>query len=381
MQRMDLKETIKEIEKDPQVIKWTNRLNKATKTNYILALAEFCQINQKKPLELLQIAYKEEQERTPAWEQHIEKWFEKYREHHHKMNRSKATASTRTTIVKHFFRLNKLKVPEDLLRRDENTLKIKNRRELITKEDIKTAIIAATNHKIKAVILCQCSSGLASADVLGLTIRQFYEGLIEVDKDKYVCRFHLERKKTGKEFHTFISHEAVEQVKKYLEYERPNIEMDAPLFTARRISNKALTVKGYISALNRMNKQLGWSNEEYEYAKFTSHVPRKFFSTKLTNAGMPEEIREHLMGHELRDKVKDAYYIGNPEDLLKVYLEYLDVLTIEETKIITIRTPEVRMLENKYDELAEDVGRISWVFEVLENNPQEYERLKKLKDK
>ncbi|MBI5458757.1 hypothetical protein [Methanobacterium sp.] len=33
---------------------------------------------------------------------------------------------------------------------------------------------------------------------------------------------------------------------------------------------------------------------------------RKFFNTQLINAGMPQEIREHMMGHKLKDRVREA---------------------------------------------------------------------------
>lgn len=47
---------------------------------------------------------------------------------------------------------------------------------------------------------------------------------------------------------------------------------------------------------------------------------RKFFNTQLINAGMPEEIREHMKGHKLKDKVREAYFLADPEELMNNYL-------------------------------------------------------------
>jgi len=47
---------------------------------------------------------------------------------------------------------------------------------------------------------------------------------------------------------------------------------------------------------------------------------RKFFNTQLINAGSHLEIREHMMGHKLKDRVREAYFLADPEELKKVYL-------------------------------------------------------------
>jgi integrase len=50
---------------------------------------------------------------------------------------------------------------------------------------------------------------------------------------------------------------------------------------------------------------------------------RKTFNTQWINAGMPEEIREHFMGHVIGNKVRDAYFLPDSEELLKIYLKYM----------------------------------------------------------
>lgn len=68
-----------------------------------------------------------------------------------------------------------------------------------------------------------------------------------------------------------------------------------------------------------------WEQEERgRFRKATSHMMRKYFNTQLINTGMPE----HMMGHVISNKVQDAYFLADPQELLKVYLKYRDYVTI-----------------------------------------------------
>jgi hypothetical protein len=77
-----------------------------------------------------------------------------------------------------------------------------------------------------------------------------------------------------------------------------------------------------------INKFLNWEPNEDGFNKATSHMLRKFFNTQLINAGMAEEIREHMMGHKLKDRFRDAHFLADPYDLRKSYLRYIDYLNV-----------------------------------------------------
>ncbi|MGB9938149.1 MAG: hypothetical protein ACPK7O_10550 [Methanobacterium sp.] len=71
-------------------------------------------------------------------------------------------------------------------------------------------------------------------------------------------------------------------------------------------------------AYRYLNKYLSWNQEEKgRFRKVTSHMMHKTFNTLLINAFMPEAIREHFMGHVYNDKVRDAYFLTKPYELLK----------------------------------------------------------------
>lgn len=206
------------------------------------------------------------------------------------------------------------------------------------KEDIKELLNASKTWKMKAMIIAQLSSGLTGVDLLNLKVEDFKEGIREVYDDngylRRVCMLYLFKQKTDKEFTTFFSEEAVIAIEKYLELERVNPKADDSLFSSYKTSGSHIKTQTLQMAYRQLNNYLGWKHEERgRFCKATSHMMRKYFNTQLINAGMPEEIREHFMGHVISNKVQDAYFLADPEALLKVYLKYIDYVTIEKREV------------------------------------------------
>ncbi|MBI5680516.1 MAG: site-specific integrase [Methanobacterium sp.] len=331
-----LKNVVKEIETISVVNSWLKDLSHNTKKSYLNALAEFCIANSLNPEEMLKIIYMEEEERLPAWERSVNKWFENFDEHCKKQNRTKKTRDNRRGIVNAFICFNELPAyVERGKRRKSNDFKEPNKRKALTKDNIRNLLDACKTWKMKAVILTQVSSGLSAADILKLKVKDIKTGIIEVHdknagKNRRICKLHLSRKKTNKEFITFISEEALGAIEKYLKLERINPDFDGALFPSSKSSNKPMKINTLQMAYISLNNYLGWENEEKgRFRKATSHMMRKFFNTQLVYAGMPEEIREHFMGHVLKSKVRDAYFLNNDEELQKVYLKYMHKVTIQ----------------------------------------------------
>ena len=81
---------------------------------------------------------------------------------------------------------------------------------------------------------------------------------------------------------------------------------------------------------------------------------RKFFNTQLINAGMAEEIREHMMGHKLKDRVRDAYFLADPKDLQKSYLRHIDYLNVKNSPI-NFSMDEIRDLQKQVLEMKKEL--------------------------
>lgn len=348
MKRANLKHIRLKIQNEKVIEDWLEGLKDATIKNYLNSMSLLCLLTEKTPTELLNIAWKEQEERVPPWEQSIEKWYSQLRKYEIESNTSITTAQIRRAGVSTFFHFYKIQTPTQFGRRKENTLKHKNKREGLTKEDLKTALNGAKSFKLKALILTQATSGLALIDVLKLDLNQFYDGLIQLDDKREICRIHHQRTKTEREHYTFISYEAVELIKKQLELER-NEPIEGPLFSCCKNKNSRYKEKAYATAIGRLNKRLSWDNgnNDYSYGKLTTHMLRKFFETQLTDAGCIHEHLTHMMGWKM-EGMREKYYLANPDELQKSYIKHLDYLTLENVETITLESPEVKEIKETH---------------------------------
>ena len=163
------------------------------------------------------------------------------------------------------------------------------------------------------------------------------------------------RQKTGREFSTFISFEAVESIKTYLKTERRGYTPDDFLFS-NFYQNKQLTADLVQKDFRVLNERLNNKQKELgAYRVITSHMLRKFFNTQLTNANITYEIRKHMMGHVLPNKVDNSYYLENPDELFDAYLKHIGVLTINPTKTITLESKEYAEIIAQNQQLKEEM--------------------------
>ncbi len=379
MIRVPLKDAINQIKDEKVVMDWLDGLTEKSERNYLKALADFTIVTGLTPNQLLNIAFREKEDRIPSWESQVKEWFKAYNQHNSTLKRSKATRNSRRNIIKGFFHYHDLDTPKEQNKRKKaDKLKIKNKRPALTKNKIKKALDAARTLRIKAIMLVQASSGLSEADVVKLKIQDFYDGLIKITDDGLeICRLHLNREKTGKEFTTFFSYEAVDAVKNYIWNER-RFEDDPYLFQKHHMSKSDLgpqinedLIEGEYRALNR------WMNNEKKedglYNDITSHMLRKFFNTQLTNSKMSYEPRKHMMGHVIPG-VDDSYYLEHQDELIELYIEYMHKITITPTKTVTIESEEYRKIKNEL-EASKKLER-----EREERDKQQYEENKELKD-
>lgn len=349
MKRAELKPRIQEIKELKVVQNWIEGLRENSRKNYLNALAEFCNVIEKTPDEILTIAFQEQRDRVPPWEQQIEDWFKAYKNYfYEKPGCSKSTSTSRRNIVSNFFHFYKLATPTDSIRREKDRLTIPNERKGLTKKELLEAIEQAKQIKIKALLFTQATSGLSMSDVLKITIKQFKEGLIQLDDERQICRIQQKRVKTGREHYTFISFEAVEMIQKYLKRERGKYKLTWPLFASEKNSPNQYSVNGYLTALSRLNEMLGWTTEKWKFNKLTSHMLRKFFETQLTDASMINDHLIHLMGWKHKDSLKATYYLAHPEELERSYIKHLDYLTLENLETLTIESKEYKELKEQY---------------------------------
>ena len=69
---------------------------------------------------------------------------------------------------------------------------------------------------------------------------------------------------------------------------------------------------------------------------------------------MPEEIREHMMGHKLKDRVRDAYFLADPDELRKIYLRHIEYLSVKSSPV-KYSLDEIRELQRQNNRLSDTV--------------------------
>lgn len=391
MTSIPLQKTVNRIKDQKVVEDYIDPLAEKSKITYLRSIAEFCIVTKKSPKELLKIAYEEKQARKPPWELSINEWFKEYENHCIINDRSLATRNTRTGIIKGFFHFYEIPTPTKTQRKTrKNKLKIKNKRPALTKEKIKKALNACKTQRLRAIILVQISSGLSVTDVVNLKIEEFYDGLIDIDNGKEICKLHLNRGKTDKEFITFLNYEAVEAIKDYIISERKfeSEYLFQKLFLNNKNPNEPKATEWLVEEEYRVLNDDRLKNKHEEkgvFREITSHMCRKFFNTQFTHSEMAYEPRKHMMGHVIRG-VDGSYYVPDQDALQKLYIQHMGEITINPTKTITIESEEYqelrKQLKEKEDEDKRKEDRISKLerkvelIESLDNNKEYKERHK-----
>jgi len=341
-----------QIEHEQVIQDYLDDLSERAYLMYLLTLAEFCKLTQKTPIELLEIAETEQENRTPPRELSIRKWLKQYEELNHELGRSGATYENRVSVIKGFFLENEIDVPKkrhSKRKKSKEKFKIKNKRKALTRGDILEAVDNCRTRRQKAMILTQVSSGLAIADLIRLRLKDYEKGLTSIGEPgskQSICMFHFEegRQKTGIEFYTFISFEAVDAIDDYLKHERKPHFKTPYLFT-NVFEDRKVSEFAFQEDLRKLNKRLGHKhNVDGLFRPITSHMFRKFFNTQLANTEMSYEARKTMMGHVIPG-VDDNYYLQHPDDLKKLYVKYMPVLLVYKYESVNIVTTDEKVQE------------------------------------
>lgn len=347
---MNFKEMKEIVSNDEHFQKWVHGISAGTHKNYLYSLSDFCVATSKTPTQLLEICKKDYSK--PPWEREIDDWFIAFDNYCETKNIAKETFKKRKTNVRGFFRFNRIDTPITRRGNQENFDRA-NDRPLPTKEELILLINSCKTIKEKAIILTQFSSGLSNSDIVKLTVGQFRKGT----DNNNVCQIRMRRRKNENEFVTFLSPEAVEAVKAYLRVERENLDDSQPLFTKFKSSSDPLDPIAVVHTYARLCDSLGWTKDGNAFRKITGHMGRKWIKTNLTNAGMPREPLETLLGHQLKNGTDDNYYIMNEDHLKSIYLKYLPEITINPVETLTLESDEFKTLKEENINLKEEMEK------------------------
>lgn len=229
--------------------------------------------------------------------------------------------NTVLTFLKTFFEVNGFKGERALeVERYHQPARYRKRPEYVpTPEEIERMAYAAGSKRNRAMILFLYTSGLRNSTLRALRVGDVREEL-EAGLDVVKVPVYPEMKevdpaacKGNIPYYTFISREAVEALREYLEERRSvygGLEDDEPLFCSestnvppevrRRTPVKKRTLSEVVKRAARRAGIAGWRD-------VYPHCLRKAFESALRNSGMDVDDREFLMGHVLPGS-RDAYY-------------------------------------------------------------------------
>lgn len=245
--------------------------------------------------------------------------------------------------------------------------------QLLNRELINEAIQIASPVS-KAIILFMSSSGTSRIDTLNLTIKDYLEATQEYhnhpESVKYAIRemrdnntdiiptFHLYRQKTGQEYYTFCSHEAVKSINTYLLTRTEILQKDQPLFKIHE--------RYFNTIFERLNMhfQLGKAGN---WNRFRSHMLRKYHASQLAEAGMSTDHIDLLQGRKIRGIAHETYIRIKPETLKEEYIKALPYLVIDESKRFKSELEKVKeekdILKSNMDEILcrlDALEEVSW---------------------
>lgn len=299
------------------------------------------------------------------------------------------TVRARLAGVKSFYESEDIIVPKlQGERRKARTLAENN--EIPSKVDLQECL-KVSDPLEKAVLLVGASSGLASQEVRDLKLKSFLNGL---DVESGTVTLHIVRQKTGTQFYTFLSVEAVQAVNEYLAWrdreakaagekrenqlKKQRTTEESYLFILRSVpdeylntndeSLRQMTENAILKLYRSISEKARKNTKEGSYNVIRSHTMRKYFNSAMLNAGADSFFTEFIIGHTL-DDTRAAYFRASPKDLLKIYLKFMPYLTIQ-VNLDVSESPEYQRIKEENEVLKVEAYRGNEYKEELIRNKE-----------
>jgi integrase len=174
------------------------------------------------------------------------------------------------------------------------------------------------------------------------------------------------------EYVTFITPEAYERLKQYIQFRQSHgeaIDRDSPLMRDRFQPLKTGSYAGDItnpkrlasSGVKRLMEDAFWRmgirKEKKKRHEFSIHSFRKFFKTRAEQVMRPINV-ETLMGHSTG--ISDSYYRPTEKELLEDYLKAVPLLTVSEVEEVRRESQLSReQMEGRLRQLEDLVSRLT----------------------
>ncbi|MGB9854791.1 MAG: tyrosine-type recombinase/integrase [Candidatus Bathyarchaeales archaeon] len=250
-----------------------------------------------------------------------------------------AHTTVRTFVfgVKKWLELNDVKVDWNKIQLPTSAAIVESDR-APTREELKTLLTHASSSRDRATILILASSGLRIGTLLSLKVGDILwdfpdVACIKVERQrgrKFVGKRGVAQ---GKVYYTFITPEAREELKKYLEERKragEKISDESPLIGDVYHRGKSINVLDFERVWARLLRRAGLAEKSNRWYKLHIHTLRKFFRSNCI--GVDPSYREHWMGHK-GGYLDESYFKAEIDKHLAEYRKAIPHLTIISTPL------------------------------------------------
>lgn len=369
-------------------------LSKSSRVLYHLVIKIYTEVTGLTLTELKEEAKLEEQNGVWIDDRKIQIHMLKFKKYLEETNRAPNTRCSYFNAVRSFYRSQGIQIPDIKMPKGDICLE-ENYTKLLTKDDIRKMIDVSTPRD-RAIIYVMALSGMSQAEMRKLTILKVLDAItdnvpeIETLKDLFryekklkntILTLTITRKKEYYRYHTFIPPEAIYSIIAYLRErcfgKNENIRIhsyDTPIFVSK--IGRKLTTKNISTVFVQIGKRAGYKKKYGMLSPWRSHALRKFFISTIIKHTGDHMLADYLTGHKIPD-VKRAYWIIDPEDLKKKYMDILPQLSIDGVKFKVLESDEHKKIENMEKSMKDYQQRIL----DLEQDKEDLKETKSLLDK
>jgi integrase len=241
-------------------------------------------------------------------------------------------------------------------------------------EQVKRLLSVIKSHRDKAICLIMFQSGMDISTACSLNYGDIEEGFERMDKPLMV---HVQRKKIGLNYRTFLGHDSIEAIETYLN-ERVNkygekMTYETPLFVTegthvnKRMRCKPKLFRSYVVLAGLVSKA---KMKRADFSPARPHALRASFATIARLKGLNEKLIDYFMGHS--DPYGGAYNQATNKELRDKYMEIEEALSV--SSVSNLSDIEGKLKE----ELKQRDFQIKGMEDRLKELEQDFKTLKEL---
>lgn len=279
------------------------------------------------------------------------------------------TIQTRMATVRAFYNEYDVELPKNIQLQNNKPLVTEG--DLPARKDILKALQSTNNKRNKALILFLASTGIRSNDALEFKVHDLIQGcknynvtslneLLNIDAANVVPGFYFRPQKTirsGNICCTFCTPECFKSLQDYLKT-RPYLTEDSPLFTNR--FNEKLSRDAVIRIFKTINdNEFGFVNNQ---RFFKAHNLRKWFVSQC-NQHSGDLLKVHILAGHSISRIDATYNEINVDVMRRFYISLIPHLTVNPTRVKTVKSREFLELERRLKEQELENQRLKDEFE------------------